>query len=117
MLGKDGLRELLEHYAGVRLYVPKMDGETSNIVPRLSREVSLKLSERYSGDYIRVPLMREFQALCLRNEGLSNAKIASRLGITESGIDHLFRRVRENRSANGRPLSEHQRKVIEVAST
>lgn len=117
LLGKDGLLELLEHYAGTRLYLPKMDGETSSIIPHLSREVSVKLSKRYSPDYVRVPLMREFRALCLRKEGLSNARIASRLGITESGINYLFRRLRVNRSSTGKPLSEHQRKLIEVASS
>lgn len=116
-LGKHGLLELLEHYAGCRLFVPKMDGEASNIIPRLSRDVSLKLSERFGGDSLRVPIMREFRALCLRNEGLSNAKIARSLGITEPGVDHLFKRLREKRSTTGKPLSEHQRKLIEVASS
>lgn len=116
-LGKHGLRELLEHYAGCRLFVPKMDGEATIIIPRLSREVSLKLTERFSGDSLRIPIMRDFRALCLRNEGLTNGKIARRLGITESGVDSLFKRLRANRSTTGKPLSEHQRKLIEVASS
>lgn len=117
ILGKDGLCELLEHYAGTRLYVPKMNGEASTVIPHLTRATSLKLSERYGTDYLVVPLMREFRAICLRQQGLAIEKIARRLGMTARGVERIFERLRENRSANGKPLSEHQRNLIEVASS
>ena len=117
ILGKDGLYELLEHYAGTSLYVPKMNGEASTVIPHLTRATSLKLSERYGTDYLFVPLMREFRAICLRQQGLAVEKIARRLGMTARGVERIFERLRENRSANGKPLSEHQRNLIQVASS
>lgn len=107
ILGEDVFIRLVEHHAGCRLFVPIKVATTRRFersgieIQRfhdLAREVGLEaaqlLSARYGGDYIRVPLARTARAKRYRLEGLSLAKIAVRLGVGETGVDKLFRRLR-----------------------
>ena len=91
LLGEDGLIRLAEEFGGIRLYVPSA-GETSQVTNVLGSEIANQLSQHYERNYIGVPLMREMRARRYRDEGLSNAKIARKLGITENGVVKLFMR-------------------------
>ncbi|MDJ1463425.1 hypothetical protein [Nitratireductor sp. GZWM139] len=89
LLGADGLVKLAEHKGGRRLFVPKSpDG--GMLADTIGLEAAITLSNRYGGDYIRVPLARELRARHYRAAGASNAEIARRLGMSESGVDRLF---------------------------
>lgn len=96
LLGPEGYLLLLEHYAGVRLYIPKLG---STFPTQLSDDLTLphakKLSDQYGSEYIKVPLDREFRALAYRQKGFSTRKIVRLLGLTESGLDRLWSRLRE----------------------
>lgn len=92
MLGPAGLIRLAEYRGGVRLYVPS-ESEASSLRDAIGEENTNKLSVRWGGFYIRVPLARELRARHYRAAGASNAEIAMRLGITETGVDKLFHRM------------------------
>lgn len=92
-LGEDGFFRLTEAHGGTRLYVPE-DPARSELPSTIGFDNTFRLSKLFPGGYIRVPLAREFRAIRYRNNGTSNRDIARKLGITESGVDNLIRRVR-----------------------
>lgn len=88
LLGPAGLVALAEARGGTRLYVPA-SGDHS-LARDIGAAAAQTLARRYGGDYIRVPLARELRARHYRAAGASNAEIARRLGMSESGVDRLF---------------------------
>ncbi|WP_027143163.1 hypothetical protein [Mesorhizobium sp. WSM3626] len=92
LLGQADFVRLAEAYGGRRLYVPA-SGDDTALSKELGPAAAKKLARRYSGSYIRVPLARELRARQYREAGASNGDIAGRLGITETGVDKLFRRM------------------------
>jgi len=114
ILGEADLLLLVENFAGCRLSVPSAfvnragtdtlgDRSTvrrSALAIALGEEATRKLSACFGGATLRVPLAREFRARHYRKQGMSNAKIAVRLGMTETGVDALFQRLRAARRAS-----------------
>jgi hypothetical protein len=92
MLGEDGFVGLTQAFGGTRLYVPHKVDEDHEIAKAVGLVRALRLSRRFAPAVLRVPLAREQRALHYRGQGLSNAEIARKLGITESGVDKLFLR-------------------------
>jgi hypothetical protein len=89
LLGAEGLVRLAEHKGGTRLYVPAAE-DGSALADMIGADAARALVSRYGGNYIRVPLARELRARHYRAAGASNAEIARRLGMSESGVDRLF---------------------------
>lgn len=87
LLGPAGMVALAEARGGTRLYV-RADG--ASLAAEIGAESAQKLASRYAGFYIRVPLARELRARHYRAAGCSNADIARRLGMSETGVDKLF---------------------------
>lgn len=94
LIGLRGLLILSEKYGGTRLYIQPSSGR-SQLSEELGDEIAQKLGQRYGGDYLNVPLARQLRARHYRAIGLSNAKIARRLGITEGGVIRIFRRMED----------------------
>jgi len=93
LLGVEAFVSLAERFGGRRLYVPQTIGPDHEIVAAIGAEAAAKLMRRYSLAFIRVPLARGLRARHYRARGLSNGEIASKLGITETGVDKLFARM------------------------
>ncbi|WP_160009814.1 hypothetical protein [Rhizobium sp. 18055] len=91
-LGEEGFLKLIEVHGGIRLYIPK-NAPASKLSSEIGSENTARLSNMFSGEYISVPLAREFRANHYRAQGESNAMIARRLGLTESGVERIFSRV------------------------
>jgi hypothetical protein len=91
ILGEDGFFALTEAYAGIRLYVPG-NPNNSDLPGTLGLDYSIRLSKRYPGSYIRVPMARAFRAVRHRERGATNREIALRLGVREDSVEKLFRR-------------------------
>lgn len=87
VLGPAGLVALAEAHGGTRCWI-RADG--TSLVEVIGPEAAQMLAARYAGFYIRVPLARELRARHYRAAGSSNAEIARRLGMSESGVDRLF---------------------------
>lgn len=92
LLGDATFIKFVEAFGGLRLYIPSRE-RRADIDKAIGAEASHRLHDRFEGSYIRVPLARELRARQYRSRGESNASIARRLGITESGVDKLFRRA------------------------
>ena len=94
LCGEAGFLKLVETFGGRRLFLargPFTGSEHSKAWACLGPEVAERLSKTYGGTYLRVPLARTFRARHYRAVlALSNGEIATRLGITETGVDKLF---------------------------
>lgn len=93
LLGDEGLVHFCQAFGGTRAYIPFKLDDDHEIVAAVGRELADKLSRRMAPATIRVPLARRERALWYRDrEKLSNAVIARKLGITETGVEKLFGR-------------------------
>jgi hypothetical protein len=112
-LGEDGFFALTEAYGGIRLYVPG-NPANSDLPETIGLDIATRLSNRFPGSYMRIPLAREFRAARYHKEGATNRDIARRLGITETGVDHLIRRMRNRKPAEfRRPKDPRQTDLFE----
>ncbi|MBV1917594.1 MAG: hypothetical protein KUG65_05990 [Sphingomonadaceae bacterium] len=92
ILGQEAFVRFCQEFGGTRVYVPYKMREDSGIVEAIGMEAAEKLSRLLAPAAIRVPLARRERALWFRGRGLSNARIARLLGMTETGIEKLFTR-------------------------
>jgi hypothetical protein len=92
LLGEEGLVKFCQAFGGTRLYIPHKMSDEHEIVQVVGRELADKLNRRMAPCNIRVPLARRERALFYRRQGLSDARIARQLGITENGVGKLFNR-------------------------
>ncbi|MBL45146.1 MAG: hypothetical protein CMN71_10650 [Sphingomonadaceae bacterium] len=93
LLGEEGLIALAENFGGRRLYVPGDIQSDHPIFKALGEERARKLTNLYSPAMIRVPLARTIRARHYRAQGDSNGEIATKLGMTETGVDKIFDRM------------------------
>ncbi len=93
LIGEKALVRLAEAFGGTRLYVPANMPADHAIVRAIGVDAAGRLSERLAPDVVRVPLAKDLRARHYRAAGRSNAQIASALGMTETGVEKLFRRM------------------------
>lgn len=93
-LGPEGFLLLVEKYGGFRLYVPS-DPHRSELPADITIQHATTLSAAFGGEYLRVPLAREFRARQYARDGLSHRGIAQKLGMTEVGVQRLVSRLRK----------------------
>ncbi len=93
LLGDEGFILLTEAFGGTRLYVPSRLGPDHQISKAIGLDKANLLSFRYAHDTLRIPLARELRAQHYRFTGLSNAQIASKLGIHETSVNKIFARL------------------------
>lgn len=91
MLGPEGFLKLVEAHGGIRTYIPE-EPHGSQLAGEIGVDNAARLSKSFARSYIPVPLARAFRARHYRGLGETNSRIARRLGITESGVNKLFRR-------------------------
>ncbi len=102
LLGPDDFLRLVEAYGGTRLYVPRTEAGSA-LPDEIGLDAVRKLQGPRAGEWIRVPLAREWRARHYRANGLSNAKIAVRLGLTETGVNKLFARMDDTPAKGSAP--------------
>jgi len=93
LLGEAGFIALVEAFGGTRLYVPTTIAQDDEIAQAIGIDAAHKLSRRYAPSTLRVPLARELRARHYRANGLSNARIARKLGVTEPSVNKMFARM------------------------
>ncbi|MFV0642938.1 MAG: hypothetical protein ACK5NN_00305 [Sphingomonadaceae bacterium] len=93
LLGREAFFRLAEEFGGTRLYVPQIMSVGHEISQAIGLAPAEALSARYAPAVLRIPLAREQRARHYRAQGFSNARIARKLGMSESGIDRLFSRM------------------------
>lgn len=117
LIGAKAMFDLVVSYGGTRLYVPRYRREATAEIEGLGTEASRSLAEAFGGLLIRVPLCREFKLVVYEGRGLSNAQIAVKLGITETGVGKIKRRVQNGTSVSGARLSKGMLRLIEAGKT
>lgn len=95
VLGEDRAIDLAEAFGGTRLYVATSIKANRKIVKAMGEEVATALRERFSPSAIRVPLLCERRIIRYSKQGLSNAQIATRLTMTERGVERALKEYRE----------------------
>ena len=100
LIGESDALLLFEEFGGLRLYIPNVRPEASNLCSVITQEAVEKLTQEWGGNYIKLPLAREFMAVRYLSEGRSVRYIAKRLGLTESGVNRMFQRIRKTVSSN-----------------
>lgn len=95
LIGEEAMVRLAEAFGGTRLYVPQKISARHEIARAVGLEAAQRLVERLAPDVVKVPLARELRARHYRAALMSDRTIARRLGITESGVEKLFKRTRE----------------------
>lgn len=92
LIGPAGYFVLIEQYGGTRFLVPKNVEQSKHLKP-LGFDTLTLMSNKYGGETLKIPLDREFLARTYSGQGLSNAKVARKLRMSESGVEYLFHRV------------------------
>lgn len=103
LLGEEGFVAFTQKFGGRRLYIPYALPDDHDIVQTVGDAAAANLSKRMAPIVIRVPLARDQRARHYRGMGRSNGEIASLLGITETAVDKLFRRM-DNAPVKGSAL-------------
>lgn len=93
IIGEAAMVRLAEAFGGTRLYVPSTIYADHEIAQAIGMEAAQRLSQRIAPDVVRVPLARDLRARHYRAEGQTNAQIARALGMTESSVNKLLKRV------------------------
>ena len=91
LLGKEAYLKLCEEFGGTRIYVPKRLPDDHELIAAIGMDATRKLVGTYAPAAIRVPLARRERARRYRAQGLSHARIARKLGLTETGVEKLLR--------------------------
>lgn len=97
LIGETATLALAEKLGGTRLYVPARIKERHRLVPIVGIDAARALCGAFGATVIRVPLSRDLRAMHYRAQGCSVALIALRLGLTESGVRGLFKRLEKQR--------------------
>ena len=92
LLGEEAYLKLCEEFGGTRVYVPARLPDDHELIGAIGEEATRKLVDMYAPSAIRVPLARRERAHKYRAQGFSHARIARKLGITETGVEKLLRR-------------------------
>lgn len=100
ILGPDGFFRLVETFPGLRLYVAA-DLALSELPAAIGEENAVRLSKHFPGGYFKVPLARGFRALRYREAGMGNREIATKLGMTETGVEKLLKRAKKANPGRG----------------
>ncbi len=103
LIGLPGTLELLKHYGGVRLYVPKRFDPDHALVKVLGHAAVVKLIEHFGGeDHFDIP-KAQAAANALRNAGiraeyaeLSQRQLALRYDLTERQVRNILAGVEED---------------------
>jgi hypothetical protein len=90
LIGADAMLRLIEARGGTRLYVPQVPDDASPIAADIGLEAARALAREYGGETIKVPTCKVWRARVYHARGLSYAKIARRLGCTESTVWRLL---------------------------
>ena len=107
ILGSEGLVRLVEFAGGTRLYVPIRP--SAGLIDALGAEAAERLSQALAPAWIRVPLARADRVIAYRAQGLSNAAIARRLGVTETAVSKIVAKAR--RLPNGAEAVQDKRQL------
>lgn len=84
---------LAKAFGGTRLYLPANVKPGHPLAKALGHDVALALVKTIGAGTLRIPIARELRARHYRDNGDSYAQIARRLGMSEVGVQRMFKRM------------------------
>jgi hypothetical protein len=90
LVGAEATLRLIEEHGGTRLYVPKEPNQGTPLARLVGIAGANAMAARYGGDFIKVPLARNWRVRLYRGRGDTYTAIARRLGITESQVSKIL---------------------------
>lgn len=106
ILDEDSFVLLAQELGGTRVYLPLKLSDDHDVIGAIGRTAAEALVRELAPAWLRVPLARRERALYWRARGLSNARIARKVGMSETGVEKLFRREEDlpPKPSSGRQL-------------
>lgn len=106
-LGVQGTIALADHAARRTIYIPTAMPRYHPLVRALGHSAALKLCIQFGGQRLTVPTANSLRAPHYRAMGLTHAEIASKIGMTASGVQAMLARQRKKAgvTADARPAS------------
>ena len=93
LIGPERTLDLLENFAGQRIYVPRQVVGDTTLATALGVEAARIISAEYGGDYLKVPIAREWRVLVYKSRRMSYRDIAKKVGC---GEDNVWRILNKN---------------------
>ncbi|WP_156840448.1 hypothetical protein [Novosphingobium aquimarinum] len=94
LLGEELTVKLAETLGGRRVYIPICVREKNVLSAAIGCDAAELMSEQFAPAMLRIGIFRTLRAHHYKSQGLSAGQIATRLCMTETGVDKLFRRER-----------------------
>lgn len=92
ILGDEGFVRFIQALGGKRVYFSYTFGDDSDVIQAVGRASADKLSRALAPATLRIPLARRERALAYRKQGMSDAAIARKLGVTENAVGKIWKR-------------------------
>ena len=89
-IGAEATLRLIEEHGGTRLYVPKEPNQGTPIAHLVGLVGAQRLASAFGGDYLKVPLAKNWRVRLYRARGDSYSAIARRVGMTESAVGRIL---------------------------
>lgn len=93
VLSEHEMVALAEAFGGTRLYLPANVKPGHPLAKALGHDAALALVKTVGAGTLRIPIARELRARHYRDNGDSYAQIARRLGMSEVGVQRMFKRM------------------------
>lgn len=117
LLTPESYLDLVTQYGGTRLYVPVCKRGKNAKIPGLDSDAATALADAFGGLFLQVPVAREFRAIVYWERGFSNAQVAAKLGLSESGVNKLRARIKAGKTSSGATFSKAALRQIEAAKS
>lgn len=98
-LGAEATLALVEMAGGTRIYIPRTATEDCSLAALVGLPAATLLCQAWGGDYLRVPVAREWRILILSAQGKTYSEIARTVKCSENTVW---------RTLNRRNLTESQ---------
>lgn len=92
-IGAESTLRLIELHGGVRIHVPKRVTARTKLAREIGEDAARALSAHWGGDFLSVPLAREWRARVYKARGASYSVIARRLQVTEHAVWRILNRA------------------------
>lgn len=113
LIGAEFTKELILQYGGLQVYIPKNPEEADVLLLILNNESMAKLSDRFGGEFIDLPLnrrtlvrQRRERMQKLYSDGVSVLKIAKAIGVTRRTV---YNALKEKNLVLPRPVTQKEK--------
>jgi hypothetical protein len=93
LLGEEATVRLAERIGGQRIYIPLKVRDNGVLCKAIGREAAQRLSAQFAPATIRIGVFRDLRARHYRSKGMSARQIATRLCMSQTGVDRMLRRL------------------------